>query len=142
MELQRAASLADELIELLRPACYMIRVAGSIRRHKPEVKDAEIVAVPRFRWVAHVQRGLFDVAGEPGPRSVASNLWALVDELVASSEPLERHPPVGARAAPWGERWRKLVWQDLPVDLFTATPETVGAIALIRTGPAGSPRPG
>lgn len=40
------------------------------------------------------------------------------------------------RAAPWGDRYRKLVWKGVPVDLFTATPATWGAIFLIRTGPA------
>ena len=39
------------------------------------------------------------------------------------------------RAAPWGDRYRKLCYRGMAVDLFTATASSWGAIELIRTGP-------
>lgn len=38
-----AHSIALAVLELLRPHCIRIEIAGSIRREKPEVKDIEIV---------------------------------------------------------------------------------------------------
>jgi DNA polymerase/3'-5' exonuclease PolX len=131
MILSDARSRAMALRELLAPACERIEVAGSIRRGKPEVKDAEIVAIP---WLEEItELALFG----PQRSVVHSALWTLVHELVSTpSSGLTRHPPIGDRAAPWGDRYRKLLWDGLPVDLFTATPDTWGAIALIRTGPS------
>ena len=160
MNLPDARTRALALRELLAPACERIEVAGSIRRGKPEVKDAEIVAIPKTYEVE--TPGLF------GPTSTErrSLLWDTIDDVIAGGDSLTvhlmtaelrqatrawreevpedvetrglltRHPPIGERAAPWGDRYRKLVWAGLPVDLFTATPDTWGAIAVIRTGPA------
>lgn len=130
MILVDARSRARALRDLLAPACERIEVAGSIRRGKPDVKDAEIVAIPRITHV--VRQGLFG----PEVKTARSDLWDLVDRLVAGPEPLDRHPPTNGRAASWGDRYRKLVWDGLPVDLFTAHADNWGAIALIRTGPA------
>lgn len=47
MELIKAKKLANRVVELLTPHCELCLVAGSIRRNKPEVKDIEIVAVPK-----------------------------------------------------------------------------------------------
>lgn len=38
---------ADLLVERLRPACYRIEIAGSLRRGKPFVSDIELVAIPK-----------------------------------------------------------------------------------------------
>lgn len=38
-------------------------------------------------------------------------------------------------SAQWGDRYRKLLWRGVPVDLFTAREDTWGSILLIRTGP-------
>lgn len=32
----------------MKPFCEKVRVAGSIRRGKPEVKDIELVAIPKW----------------------------------------------------------------------------------------------
>ena len=47
MELTKAKILANRVVELLTPHCELCLIAGSIRRSKPEVKDIEIVAVPK-----------------------------------------------------------------------------------------------
>jgi len=48
MQLEKARAIADELLELLKPACQRIGIAGSIRRQKPEVGDIELLCIPRF----------------------------------------------------------------------------------------------
>ena len=48
MELEKAKAIAEELVEMLKPACERIVVAGSIRRQKPEVGDIELLCIPRF----------------------------------------------------------------------------------------------
>lgn len=47
MELTRAREIATAICYQLHPECELIRIAGSIRRNKAEVKDIEIVALPR-----------------------------------------------------------------------------------------------
>lgn len=58
MELLKAREIAVALCYRLQPFCNQIRIAGSIRRHKVEVKDIEICATPLF--VEHTQETLFD----------------------------------------------------------------------------------
>lgn len=47
MEYTKAYEIAIRVKELLTPHCERIEIAGSIRRKKPEVKDIEIVAIPK-----------------------------------------------------------------------------------------------
>lgn len=47
MELQFAQKIAEELVEKLKPHCIQVYIAGSIRRKRPDVKDIEIVVMPR-----------------------------------------------------------------------------------------------
>src|SRR5688500_3094690 len=46
--LDRARAVAHHIVEILRPPCARIEIAGSIRRGASAVKDSEIVAVPRL----------------------------------------------------------------------------------------------
>lgn len=50
MQLERAQSIASEIVERLRPYCQEIEVAGSIRRKKRFVRDIDIVLVARDPW--------------------------------------------------------------------------------------------
>lgn len=45
--LNKAAAIAEKIVDYLKPGCEIIQIAGSIRRQKPEVKDIEIVCVPK-----------------------------------------------------------------------------------------------
>ncbi|MBA7676638.1 hypothetical protein ES703_84882 [subsurface metagenome] len=49
MELERAQKIAEGLVGGLEQYCEQIEVAGSIRRKKPQVKDIDLVLVPRDR---------------------------------------------------------------------------------------------
>jgi DNA polymerase/3'-5' exonuclease PolX len=66
MKLQEAQKIAEKYLNILKPYCQKIRIAGSIRREKPEVKDIEIVAIPQDLegFSAEVNK-LQKVKGEP-----------------------------------------------------------------------------
>jgi len=46
VRLEDARQIIGELVALLRPACERIEIAGSVRRGKLEVHDAEVVIIP------------------------------------------------------------------------------------------------
>ena len=60
MELEQAQKLANQIVELISPLCDRITIAGSIRRKKPEVRDVDIVLIPKpllwTRIIATLQR--------------------------------------------------------------------------------------
>jgi len=130
--LARARELAEDLRDRLSMACDRIVIAGSIRRGRETVKDIELLAIPLQR--REVTRDLFGKEEEV----FHCRLWRLLDLAVAKpGSALKKHPPINGRAAPWnGKKQRKLLWHDVPVDLFTATPSTWGSQLLIRTGPS------
>ena len=43
MEISKAKSLAKEIIEIIKPYCSKLEIAGSVRRKKEFVKDIELV---------------------------------------------------------------------------------------------------
>lgn len=47
MELNHATQIAKRIVEILSPHCEKLQIAGSIRRHRKEVKDIEIVCLPK-----------------------------------------------------------------------------------------------
>lgn len=123
-----AETVANELIEILKPACVRIVWAGSIRRRRETVKDIEIVAIPATVAVT-------DLFGQPGGHSL-NKLDELLERLLADRT-LERYRNGDAHGA-WGPRFKKILFQGFPVDLFTVLPPAqFGLIYLIRTGPAG-----
>lgn len=56
--LEVAQKIAVDICYKLQPFCEKINIAGSVRRKKPEVKDIEIVCVPKM--VVGGQDSLFD----------------------------------------------------------------------------------
>ena len=50
MKLERAQEIADEVIKRLYPYCKKIKVVGSVRRQKPQVRDIDIVLIPADPW--------------------------------------------------------------------------------------------
>lgn len=51
MELSKAKIIADKYVEMLKPFCKRIEIAGSIRREKPEVGDIEIVCIRNTKYL-------------------------------------------------------------------------------------------
>lgn len=62
MKLKEAEKFAEQLMEQIRPYCDRLIVAGSIRRKKSEVRDVDIVLIPKpllwNRIVATLQRNM------------------------------------------------------------------------------------
>lgn len=59
MELGKAMKIAEGVVNRLSPYCQRIEVAGSIRRHKPMVRDIDIVLIPSDPWnLSHEVMGL------------------------------------------------------------------------------------
>jgi len=84
MNLIQAAPIAEKYRKLLEPWCEpdMCRIAGSIRRQKPEVKDIEIVCVPRtvhlIPFVTTVNQW-YKKKGEPTGRYAKRSLYESID---------------------------------------------------------------
>ncbi len=115
---------AEELVGLFRFYCDRIEIGGSIRRLKPVVNDIEIVAMPI------VPRDLF---GQP--TNLPSGLDAFIDQMISEGKLAVRHRSDGQRIA-LGQRFKALVYDGLPVDLFMVrSPAEWGAVFAIRTGP-------
>ena len=122
MNLSDAQSVADEIVEALRPACLRIEVAGSIRRCKPEgIKDVEVIAISRPRPV---------VFGTPP----VLPLVKFVRELRAAGRITYRLDKLGREAH--GDKYQRLEWDRVALDLFIVQLETWGMAMVIRTGPA------
>ena len=116
MKLEQALPIAERTLELIRPHCYRAEIAGSVRRRKPEVKDIEIVAVPK-----PYERGLLGGLLESDLATVV-NQWEKVkgEMIYGKTKYTQRILPEGIK-----------------LDLFFATPENWGLMYAIRTGSAG-----
>jgi DNA polymerase/3'-5' exonuclease PolX len=132
MELPVARKTAEVLRDSLAPYCARVEIAGSIRRGKPEVKDVELVCVPKWE-----PSELTDLFGEPELLNRAL-VWAFDEEAFGRVQWIK---PGTSEVIPWepkrdGKYWRGLLPNGLKLDLFIAQPGNFGAIFLIRTGSA------
>lgn len=113
-----ALSLATTVILELATACERIDIAGSLRRHKPEVGDIELVCIP----VCETATDMFDQ-----PLIVSSALDSRLDKI--------------ARKREWtrikgGQLYKQYDLGPCALDLYITTPEKWGVIYTIRTGSA------
>jgi DNA polymerase/3'-5' exonuclease PolX len=108
MEYQKALKIAEKVKETLSPYCERIEIAGSIRRKKSEVKDIEIVAIPK-----PYDTGLF----ESGIATIV-NQW----EKVKGELPCKYT--------------QRILPEGIKLDLFFAKRDNWGLIFAIRTGSA------
>lgn len=132
MERQRASEIFDAVAALLRPYCDRLSVAGSLRRQKDEVKDIEILAIPRTE-TGCVGGSLFPVEHQP--------LLAFLDRECQRPDDLSSEQPGLFRGDRWGCKYRKILhravpFEEIAIDLFLVTPESWGNQLAIRTGPA------
>jgi DNA polymerase/3'-5' exonuclease PolX len=108
MEYSQAKAIADEAVLLLKEHCIRIEIAGSIRRKKSDVKDIEIVAIPK-----PYDTGLF----ESGIATIV-NKW----EKVKGELPCKYT--------------QRILPEGIKLDLFFASLANWGLIYAIRTGSA------
>lgn len=106
MKLSEAQQIAQKVLEQLKPYCEKCEIAGSIRRQKPEVKDIEIVCIPK-----PYETGLF----ESGIATIVNQWQKVKGELPCKYT-------------------QRILPEGIKLDLFFAEPGNFGAIYLIRTG--------
>ena len=130
----QANTIAQSLVERMRPFCERIEVAGSLRRSVPEVKDIELVVIPKWEE-REVKAGLFDEVETIRVNTLFE--WATGD---AAKDALTWIKPATSDIVPWlpkadGRYWRAIVpGERIKVDVFICTPHNWGAIYLVRTG--------
>lgn len=119
-----AVKVAMEVMNSLDQYCHRIMLAGSIRRKREDVKDIELLCIPKFGPPAQL-----DMFGKADP----------VDLLMAYLEPLPapwRLRPSVTGVTSFGALNKLMVYGGMPVDIFTATRENWGRDLWVRTGPA------
>jgi DNA polymerase/3'-5' exonuclease PolX len=109
-----ALIFAEDALNALQLYCDRILIAGSIRRQRPEVKDCELVAIPK-----HFPGGLFGDVPDIDPGCVAA---------------VNQCPKV--LGEPTGRYMQRLLSGDFKLDLFLADAENWGPILAMRTGSA------
>ena len=124
-ELLKAKKTADYLVQRMRPACYKIEIAGSIRRRKPVVHDIEIVVEPF-------------VDALPNLLGDAAVYHSRLDDVLADLlEEGVLHWFAGAKVGERMKQFHALEANGIKVDLFVVRPPAQwGSIFAIRTGPA------
>lgn len=120
MKRDETISYAQEIVEILRPACVEIQIAGSIRRQKEDVKDVEIVALPKW------DLDMFDEPQDTTGELDAAINAAIRNHDLAWDEQVKRNGP----------RYKRLTLMALgiPIDLFLADERNFGNTLAIRTG--------
>ena len=104
LTLERAEFIGQRVLDLIRPGCKRVIVAGSVRRRMKWVKDIELVAEP----ILTQQHDLFG----PMPGRFISELDSVVAELCQGNSGL-------CRGRCDGERQKGLLWvNEVPIDLF------------------------
>lgn len=111
MHHHEAQVIAHRVVDMLAPHCKQIAIAGSIRRQKPQVKDIEIVAIPKEYATGIFGYGLATIVDE----------WEKVkgDLVYGKTRYTQRILPEGIK-----------------LDLFFADEDNWGLIYAIRTGSA------
>ncbi|MCH4551995.1 hypothetical protein [Aestuariibaculum lutulentum] len=108
MEYSKALIIAQKVKQQLAPHCERIEIAGSIRRKKPEVKDIEIVAIPKPYDVGLFESGI----------ALVVNQW----EKVKGELPCKYT--------------QRILPEGIKLDLFFAEWDNWGLIYALRTGSA------
>lgn len=117
MEWGSAIEVAKAIRLELQPACERIEIGGSLRRLRAEVKDIEIIAMPRVDPFNQLDLQLVKMVNEKH----------LVKPLKGTD----------GKRPPYGQRYKKLLHpaSGLQVDLFSVLPpEQWGIIFALRTG--------
>ncbi len=114
MPYAEALVLAEQIVEKLAPGVERIAIAGSLRRHKLDIGDIELVAIPK-------QMRELDMFG--GLIATGSAL-----DVILAEQPW--------RAIKNGQCYKQFDIEPCMLDLFIATPEKWGCVFTIRTGSA------
>jgi DNA polymerase (family 10) len=119
-----AMPVAEELVELLKPCCERIAIAGSLRRLKPMVGDVEILFVPRM---SERPDGLFD-------KKIVSVAHEVIEQKLKEGFFAKRPSKIGVFT--WGESNKLAIHtpSGIPVDLFSVPAANWWVSLVVRTG--------
>lgn len=125
LTLKQATSIADQLIEQLKPYCVRgPEKAGSLRRRRPHVNDIELVCIPKVETVRDL------LGSEVNTRNL---FFEHVSKLKTQDQFQPRLSSDGKQA--WGDRFQRAWYKGVALDLFSVLPPAQwGVIFLIRTG--------
>ena len=130
MKLEYARRIATEVTRKLRQYCDRLEIAGSIRREKKEVKDIEVVCIPK-EW-PKPPSGLFPKAEMEYQRNSGFiktvNQWGVVKGNAATGKYMQREIFIEPGDYPG------MTESKIKIDIFTATPINYGLIKWLRTG--------
>jgi DNA polymerase/3'-5' exonuclease PolX len=125
--LAEATRIAYEFRALFNLCYDEWEIAGSIRRKRPDVGDAEHVVRPRS-IKRTVYEGLFATEKE------VNAVWERADELVADGVVVKHL--YGGSGFRWGDKYRGMEFGGMLHEIFLADHNNWGCHLLIRTGPA------
>jgi len=123
IKLQKAKTLAKEIIEDIQPYCKKIKIAGSIRRKNNEVGDIELVAIPK-KEKKEVKKNLFD--------KEIKETCLLTKYIDTSDKYTKRKNKKGQET--FGEKNKLLIYKNYKLDLFSCCKDNWTMIYFIRTG--------
>jgi len=102
------------------PLCEKVKVAGSLRRGKPEVKDIEIVCLPKKIWLPDPElTTLFESVLKQYP----------TPEFVTYVDTMKR-----TKGNAYGKYTQIVLPENIKLDLFIANENNFGLTMLLRTG--------
>ena len=118
MKLEEANAIAKELIMgngQLATHFSKWTICGSIRRKKPEIKDIDIVAIPKSEDMYNF--------GDPELNATISIL-----------DPEGRNGPQDIKRFLLGPKIKRFFYKGIMIDIYLATEDTFSTLCLIRTG--------
>lgn len=136
MKLTDAQVIAKWLCAYLAPSCERVAVAGSIRRQCEEVKDVELVVIPKFSLRTETVPPA-DLFSKEVVREVKVSLLI---EALGNIPNMTWIKPGTKEIIEWPLKTNAkylrgyIPSKELKVDIFLATPENWGLIFTIRTG--------
>lgn len=128
MKLYDAQEIAERYRQMLAPHCHPGRcvIGGSLRRERDEIKDIEIICIPKRVLVSVATEG----ADLFGPAIVHPSK---IENTNAFVEIVEKWPKVKGDART-GKYTQRVLPEGIKLDLFMVVTDNWGAQLLIRTG--------
>ncbi len=134
IKLDEALQIARSFIGQIEDTCERIEIAGSVRRIKAEVKDIEIVAIPKLIYGYPATLDGSSLV-DPDTNTLHEKLKDMRDKYLIFSDRFSKDH----RKPPFGLRYYRISWavEKIPLDLFVVLPPADwGVIFAIRTGPS------
>lgn len=117
MDYYTARDLAERVVAQLTPYCEKIKIAGSIRRHRPEIKDIDLVVLPKTEPI----KDLFGMVTGHKRHEGFINAINAMEKIKGDAE---------------DGKYTQRMLEGVKVEIAIASPLNYGNLVLIRTGNA------